>query len=158
MFRCKVINFLIKAFPLKAWQDFLIRRHIQKCPACQARLADDEEVRSFLIQENEVESTERLGFAVKARLSEKSGEKRIVRLPRPRMRRAWTAGMAASVAASVLGFWLYTVLTPVKVPGDEDLKESFQINYIRVENKPAHAYIYWPQGTEMVIVWAEKTI
>ena len=40
----------------------------------------------------------------------------------------------------------------------EDLVESFQINYIRVENKPAHAYIYWPQGTEMVIVWAEKTI
>ncbi len=158
MFRCKVIDFLIKTFPLKVWQDFLIRHHIQKCPVCQAQLASVEEAKPFLIQEDEVGSTDRLGFAIKARLSEKRGEKRIAHRPRPRMRWAWTAGIAALIAAAVLGVWLYTILTPVKVPGDEDLVERFQINYIRVENKPAHAYVYWPQGTEMIIVWAEKTI
>lgn len=158
MFRCKVIDFLIKTFPLKVWQDFLIRHHIQKCPACQTQLASVEEAKPFLRQEDEVGSTDRLGFAIKARLREKRGEKRIVHLPRPRMRWAWTAGIAALITVAVLGVWLYTVLTPAKVPGDEDLVERFQINYIRVENKPARAYVYWPQGTEMVIVWAEKTI
>lgn len=158
MFRCKVIDFAIKAFPLKVWQDFLIRYHIQKCQACQARLASVEEVKPFLIQEDEVGSTGHLWPAIEARLGEKRSEKQIVHRPRPRMRWAWTAGIAALIAAAVLGVWLYTVLTPAKVPGDEDLVERFQINYIRVENKPAHAYVYWPQGIEMVIVWAEKTI
>ena len=158
MFRCKVIDFLIKAFPLKVWQDFLIHNHIQKCPVCQTQLASVEEIGPFLIQEDEIGSTERLGFAIKARLSEKRGEKRIVHRPRPRMRWAWPAVIAALIAAAVLGVWLYTVLTPGKGPGDEGLVERFQINYIRVENKPAHAFVYWPQGTEMIIVWAEKTI
>lgn len=158
MFRCKMIDFAIKAFPLKVWQDFLIRHHIQKCPACQTRLASVEEAKPFLIQEDEVGSTGSLWPAIKARLSEKRGEKRIVHLPRPRMQRAWIVGIASLITAVVLGVWLYTILTPVKVPGDEDLVERFQINYIRVENKPAHAYVYWPQGIEMVIVWAEKTI
>lgn len=158
MFRCKTIDFLIKAFPLKSWQDFLIRLHIQKCPACQAQLASAEEARSFLIQEEEAASTERLWPAIKARLSDKRGLERIVHRPRPRRRWAWTAGIAALVVAVILGVWLYTVLIPVKAPGDEDLVEKFQINYIRVENKPVHTYVYWPQGTEMVIIWAEKTI
>ena len=158
MFRCKMIVFLVRAFPMKSWQDFLIRLHIQKCPACQAQLASAEEARLFLIQEGEVGSTGRLWPAIKARLSDRKELERIVLRPRPRRRWAWTAGIAALVVAVVLGIWLYTVLIPVKTPGDEDLVERFQINYIRVENKPVHTYVYWPKGTEMVIIWAEKTI
>ncbi len=158
MFRCKVIDFAIKVFQSKVWQDFLIRHHIQKCPVCQARLASVEEAKPFLIQEGEVGSTERLWPAIKARLHEKRGKRRIVHLPRPRMRWAWIVGIASLIAVVVLGVWLYTILTTAGVPGDEDLVERFQINYIRVENKPANAFVYWPKGTEMVIVWAEKNI
>lgn len=156
MFPCKMIDFLFKAFPLRIWQDFLIRRHIHKCPLCQAQLASAEEAKPFLIQESEVGRTEHLWPEIKQRLNEKRGKEHII--DRPQFRWAWTAGIAALIVAAVLGFWIYSALVPTRAPAGEDLTDGFQIKYIRVENKPAHAYIYWPQGTEMVIVWAEKNI
>lgn len=154
MFQCKVIDFLIKSFPLKIWQDFLIRHHIEKCPACQEKYASLEEANLFLIQESEVGDIEGLWPRIKPRLSEE--RIRMRGLPRPQFRWAWASAAAGLVAALILGFWLYSIFTSKKALEEESLVERFQIKYIRVENKPAHAYVYWPQGTDMVIVWAEK--
>lgn len=156
MFRCKVIDFLFKSVPLKIWQDFLIRYHIEKCPACQEKFASVEEANLFLIQESEAGELEGLWPAIRERLTERGLKDR--GLYRPRLRWAWAAAAAGMVAALILGFWLYSIFKPGKAPEEESLVERFQIKYIRVENKPAHAYVFWPQGSEMVIVWAEKNM
>ena len=40
--------------------------------------------------------------------------------------------------------------------GINEGKLHFRINYIRIENKPAQAYIFQPQDSHMIIVWAQK--
>ncbi|MFQ6109717.1 MAG: hypothetical protein ACE5L7_09235 [Candidatus Aminicenantales bacterium] len=156
MLRCEIVDFLFKAFPLKVWQDFLIRRHIQKCPVCQAGLASAGEVRPFLIQEDEVGGEENFWLRIKTGLQKEKRRGRRFLQPRPRW--VWMMRIAGLIAAVVLGVWLYSVFSSPERPAEEKEEARFKINYIRVENKPAQAYVYWPQGKNMIIVWAEKNM
>ncbi len=154
MFRCKAINFLFIILPLKCWRDFLIRRHIQECPECQKKLAGVEEVKPFLIQEEEVGGLEGLWPEIKTKLSQEKRKK--LRPLRPRLRWAFRAvGLFVAIAA---GIWLYRIFTLDKSPLKESLVERFQINYIRIEDKPARAFLFQPHDSEMIFVWAEKNI
>jgi len=156
MFQCKMIELLFKAFPLRIWQDFLLRSHLQKCPLCQKKLASVAEVRPFLIEESEVESTAGSWSAIESRLTEKPEGGRGI-FPHPR-RLAWMAGIGGLIIAVILGGWIYTLFTTDGGLIKENGENRFQINYIRVENQPANAYLYWPQGKDMVIIWAEKNM
>jgi hypothetical protein len=37
-----------------------------------------------------------------------------------------------------------------------DLAERFQINYIKIDNKPARAFLFQLQESNMIFIWAEK--
>jgi len=152
MLRCKLIDFLFLVFPIKVWRSFLIQRHIQKCPACHKKLANQEEIKSLSIQEVDVEDPEGFWSALKAKISEE--ERKEQRLFWPRLR--WVAGAASLIVVIVAGIWLYLTFFQNKGPSEEGLIERFQINYIRVENKPAKAFLFQPYGSDMIIVWAEK--
>lgn len=154
MFRCKVINFFFIIFPLKIWQDFLLRHHIQKCVVCQNKMTSLDETKPLLIQESEIENLEDLWPAVKAGLSEGKRKERL--FFRPRL--GWAAGAVGFLVALVAGIWLFSIFTTDRGPSKEILIERFQINYIRVENKPAKAYLYSLHESKMIIVWAEKNI
>lgn len=152
MLRCKLIDFLFFVFPLKVWRSFLIEHHIQKCPACCRKLAGLEKIRSLLIRESDVEDPEGLWPAVKARIMEK--ERKEQRIFWPRLR--WIAGVSSLAVVIVAGIWLYLAFFQSRGPSEEILIERFQINYIRVENRPAKAFLFQPHGSDMIIVWAEK--
>ena len=152
MFRCKIINFLFLVFPIKPWQSFLIRHHIQKCHFCQAKLASGEEVKSFLIQEDEVGNLEGLWPAVREGFGKEKEKKR--RVIKPRWK--WAVGTACLVVAIAVAIWLYRPFTLDEVPSDENIVERFQINYIKVGEKPARAFLFQPQDSNMIIVWVEK--
>lgn len=154
MFRCKIINLFFIIFPIKVWQDFLIGHHIQKCPACQSHLASLEETKPFLVQESEIENLESLWPAIKSGLSEGKRKERL--FFRPRLK--WAAGVAGLLIAILAGIWLYSVFSPEKISPKQPLINRFQINYIRVEKKPARAFLYSLPESKMVIVWAEKNI
>ncbi len=152
MFRCKITHFFFNIFPLKAWQSFLIRHHIQGCPDCQKELASTEDVRSLFIREDEAGSIEEVWPAIKAKFSDKRGKKQIFLWPRLR----WIAGAAGLFAVVAIGVWLYFSNPADKSPQEKDLAERFRINYIRVENKPANAFLFRPHDSKMIIIWAEK--
>lgn len=152
MFRCRIIGFFFNVFPLKVWQSFLIRQHIQKCLNCQRELASIEEVRSLLIQKSEGESFEGEWLTIRAKLSEEKRKEK--GLFRPRLR--WIAGVAGLFAVVVIGIWIYFSYIPDKSPQEKDLAERFRINYIRVENKPAKTFLFCPHDSKMIIIWAEK--
>jgi len=152
MFRCKIVDFFFFVLPLKIWRDFLIRHHIQKCPVCQSKMASPEDVKSLLIQGSVGGNLDGLWPAVKAKLSgERKKEKRF---SWPRLR--WIAGAACLLAAVIAGIWLYSLFIHEKSPSKEDLVERFQINYIRIENKPARAFLFQPHDSNMIIIWAER--
>lgn len=152
MYRCKIIDFLFTFIPIKHWQGFLIRRHIQKCPSCLIKLADAEEVRPLLVQESELEGMEGLWPAVKAKLSESREEARIP------LGRRWKWVYASAFSAVVLAglIWLYFVFIPGKGPSEEPLAGQFQIEYIEIENEPAQAYVFRPHDSNTFFVWVEK--
>lgn len=152
MFRCKLIDFLFTVFPIKRWQGFLIRRHIQKCPACLSRLADVEEVRPLLIQESELGNMDRMWPAVKARIEERREEARV-----PLWRRwKWVYAAAVLFAAVSVWLWLFSPFSPGKSSSGEPLAGKFKIDYIEIENEPAQAYIFHPQDSNTYFVWVEK--
>jgi len=154
MFRCKAIKLFFFIIPSGRWRDLLIRRHIQKCPFCQIGLANVEEVKLFQVQEDEVGELEGLWPAVRARLSEVQREER--RFKKRGLRWAFAAACLLLIAA--LGIWIYRGITFRKSPLENNWVERFKINYIRIEEKPASVFIFQPKDSDMVIVWAEKSI
>lgn len=152
MLKCKWIDFLFAVFPLKLWQGFLIRRHIQKCPNCLRKLANAEDVKPLLIQESEIENLEDLWTSVKARLGEGRGEGGISLWHRWKW--VYTSAFLGVILACMVG--LSIIFFSGRRPSEDPLKGQFQINFIEIENEPAQAYVFHPQDSNTYFVWVEK--
>jgi hypothetical protein len=148
-----MVNFLFSIFPFKIWQDFLLQKHIQNCPACQENLASLEEAKSLIIQEGEVEGLEGLWPKVKVQLTKDKRKERLFRLPSW----GWNIGAACLLIVVLLSIWFYQLAPPGKAP-EKDITSPFQIKYIRIYGQPARTYLFQPQDSNMIIVWAEKDI
>lgn len=154
MFKCKLINILFYIFPLKIWQDFLICCHFEHCRSCQQKIASKEEAKTILAGESQIENSDRFWLKIKPRLAKT--EKKAKFAFRPWLK--WAAATALMAAAVITFVWMYSLKTPAKNASGQNQGKRFQINYLRVENKPARAFIYKPQDSTMIIVWAEKNI
>jgi hypothetical protein len=155
MASCKVVDVLYAAIPLSAVRDFLIRRHIERCGRCQARLISRSEAGALFVKPRDVGSTGDLWWRIEPRVG------RPVPVPARTpagSRWEWAAAVAAALFFAAAGFWLLRGVRSEKV-SVELLRpaDRFEINYINVGGAPAQAYIYQPQGSDMIIVWAEKT-
>jgi len=51
--------------------------------------------------------------------------------------------------------WFYTILCN-RCKDKLRKRRRFQIYNLRIEGEPARAYLFKPQGTDMIIVWAQK--
>ncbi len=153
MWRCQIVNFLFTIFPFKIWQDVLLKKHIQNCPACQENLASPEEIKSLLIQGEDVGGLEGLWPKVNMQLTKEKKKEKLFRLPRW----AWAVGAAFLLLAIVLGIWFYQLTPSGKTP-EEDITSPFKIKYIRIYDQPARTYLFQPHDSNMIIIWAEKNI
>ena len=152
MYLCKITHFFFKVLPIRVWQDFLFRRHIRDCPSCQEEMVTAEEAKYLLIQEDEMNLTGSIWQAVKAGLGTAQRKKRY--LYRPSW--GWAAATAGILVIIGLGLWVLFSGFPTKVPVEQTLVERFQIKYLRIEDKPAKAYLYTVSEPKMVFVWAER--
>jgi hypothetical protein len=152
--RCKILGYAFAMIPVKKWQDFLIRHHMERCPECQNGLATLEDVRGIMIPESQCQEsvTSWDGFQAKLK-KEKKKEK-----PLYRSRWRWAYAMAGLVVLVAAAIWVIKTPPFRKSQLEERLSGHFRINYIRIENKPAQAYVYQPQDSNMIIVWAQKNI
>ncbi len=152
MSRCKFFGYAFTLLPLKKWQDFLIRSHMERCPECQKTLVSREDVQGITIQEKHCVDTESLwdGFEKKVRETKRSRPH--VFGPR------WAYGIAAVLVIVAATIWF--VLSPQfqKAQIEESFDTRFRINYLKVANKPAQAYVFQPQDSHMILVWAQKNI
>jgi hypothetical protein len=158
---CRTVELLYAAIPLRPFRDWLIRAHMDACPRCQIRLLSREEARTLMVGPGQLgdagELWQRIGREA-ARLAAASET-------RPRggrlvWRLVWRLAPAAALAAvtALAGFWL---LRQAAGPGFEARAaapaDRFVIAYVKVDGAPAQTFVYQPQGTDTVLVWAQKT-
>ncbi len=152
MSRCKIIKYAFALVPLKRWQGFLIRVHMERCPDCQKTLISQEDAQEMIIQESQCAATESVWNGFEEKVNEAGPEGQ--RVIRPRW--GWAYGIAVVLVFISATIWF--VLSPQfrKSQVEEKLNGHFRLNYIQIENKPAQAYVYQPQDSHMILVWAQK--
>jgi len=152
---CRTAEFLYDALPLRSVRGWLIRGHMECCPRCQARLVGPEEARGLLVVPGRLGDPEALWRRISAA--------RAAAAPQPEPARAglaWrlAAGVAMAAVVSLAGFWL---LREVERPGFDAMAvapaDRFEIDYVNVGGEPAQTFVYQPQGTDTVFIWATKT-
>jgi hypothetical protein len=153
---CKIADLVYAAVPLRTFRDWLIRRHMERCPRCQARLLSREEARDLLVAPDTLGDPQ----ALWRRISSEAG--RLAALPQARPARAgvkwrWAAAVATAAVVAVTGFWL---LREIQRPGLDVAviapADRFEIDYIKVGGASAQTFVYQPQGTDTVFVWASR--
>jgi len=156
MFRCRMSEFFFGLVPSRTWREFLIGLHIEKCPRCQSRLVSREEARDLFVQAGERSGIDNLWPVICGELEKADQTGRPART-RPGRKWAWAWG-AAAVLAAVTGLWLLRGsrapdLSLMNLPGSD----RFELEYVRIGGETANAYVYQPQNSEMVLVWAGKS-
>ncbi len=154
---CRTAEFLYDALPLRSVRAWLIRGHMERCPRCQARLVGPEEARGLLVRPARLGDTE----ALWRRLSAETARAVVAPEPAPASAGlAWrlAAGVATAAVVTLAGFWL---LREVERPGFDALAvapaDRFEIDYVNVGGEPAQTFVFQPQGTDTVFVWASRT-
>jgi len=153
---CKMVDLIYAALPLRPLRDFLIRTHMEGCPRCQARLLSRAEARKLFVSSDEVGNTEALWRRVSVLAGTgAAGPQRQPAVSGARWR--WAAAGATVAVVALAGFWL---LREINRPGFdmESIRaaDRFQIDYINVGGAPAQAFVFQPQGSDTVFVWAIK--
>ena len=164
MASCRMVNGLYAAIPWRLFRDFLIRRHLEKCAACQARLVSRDEASALFVRPEDVGNVERFWSPIVERtgLSAPSPNS----LPIAPMSRAplrlpweWAAGAATLLLTAAAGFWLLRGIQATEgQPGATSAQSPFEINYINAGGAPAQAYIYRPNDSDTIFVWAERVL
>jgi hypothetical protein len=157
MFRCKTVGFLFDALPVGAWRGFLVRRHIDACPACQKKILSLEESRALLVGPLDPDECSGLKLRLRGRTANVAADRAPVGHGKSAKFLRWAPSGAILLLLAVTGFWLLLDSTK-EAPLSEGTRptDRFELDYIRVGGQPAGAYIYQPQGAEIIIVWAEN--
>jgi len=130
---------------------------MDRCPRCQARLLSREEAKGLLVAPGTVGNADALWQRI---LSRAGG---LAPVPEPATARAglvwrWAAAAGMAAVVAVTGFWL---LREIERPGFDAGAIApagrFQIDYVNVDGAPAQTFVFQPQGTDTVFVWASKT-
>jgi len=157
MLRCRLIDLFYSILPLKIWRDFLIRGHIEQCPFCQAKLTSREAARSLMMTEDHVSLEDSLWPQVQAGVvSSKGGRARENRLLSQKRWR-WAAAAAGLFIAGLASFWLLKGYRTEDMANGGKSPDRFRINYIKIEDKPAQAYLYQPGESDLIIIWVQKS-
>jgi hypothetical protein len=157
MLRCKTVEFLFDALPIGVWRAFLIRRHIDACSACQKKILSLEEARSLLVGPMDPAEWAGLKLRLRSRTINDAADRVPAGYGKPAKLWQWASGAAIVLVLAAAGFWLLRETEKeVPIAGRIRPPERFELDYIRVGGQPAGAYIYQPQGADMIIVWAEK--
>jgi predicted anti-sigma-YlaC factor YlaD len=157
MFRCRIANALYALIPAKRWRGLLVRIHLDNCPGCRAALADKALVRSLLVQPAEVSPGRALWPGIEQSLKGKPGRAEKKReAVRESRRWRWAAAAAGAVLVILAGTWAWKGLHPTGGSVASLPPARFELEYVRVGGQPADAYMYQPQGSDIIIVWAGK--
>jgi hypothetical protein len=154
MLHSRIIDLVYAILPAKLCKNHVIGRHVDHCPACQAKLAQKEEVRSLFVQADEVSGLDYMWPAIQQKLDKSKVKEGTVQFfAKPA--KQWAATAAALMLVALVGFWLFRNYKPKGIPITEEA-QGFKLDYLKIENQPARIFLFQPQDSNIVIVWAEK--
>lgn len=152
MRKTRWIEILIGMMPIKLVQDYLIRRFLMTDETYQRKLAGLEEVRGVLIDSGEL--MDMISLWPKVRNELRSGIE--TRSPGIRAGWKWALQGLGLCLVLVLGIWIIRHSQPERTPAAASSPGNFQIQSIRLENKPATTFLFQPNDSKFIMVWAEK--
>lgn len=119
-----------------------------------SQVASRDEVMALIVQQDEVEDFRDLWPAIKSGIVEiKPKRKAEFSFFR---RRALAAACFLVVCLS--GILIFKFLPRSGSLLDQEGEAPFQINSIRVGDDPATPFVYQPKDSDMILVWAEKSM
>jgi anti-sigma factor RsiW len=155
MRHCRFPDLLLKVLPWRPWQDWLIRRHMERCPACRARLVDRDEARQVLYEAEDVRSWTQALSVVEVRAAGIPG----LGTSRPRggfvLSRA-AAAAALVVLAATLSVFFFRGFRVEQARVHQPQSVGFELDYVRVGGRPARSYIFQSRDPSLTLVWVEK--
>lgn len=155
MRHCKIPNVLFEAFPLKPWRDLLIRRHMERCPVCRARLAGRDEARRVLSKAEDFRGRMDLWPGIRDRMAASARTGRQTIPPRFGLAR-FAAAAALLVMAAGLSLLFFRGFTIAPQAPPRAAEERFEVNHIRIAGQPADSYLFQFRDLRMTLIWAEK--
>jgi hypothetical protein len=137
--------------------------HIDRCPACRARLASREEARRLLVQAGDVGRLDGIWPAVLksvGAVSPNPGGTVTIRSARRAGDRLWRWGAALTGigCAAVLIMIIVRSLLPtgdILSSSTGSAGEMLRIHYARINGRPAETFIIDVPEDDMVVVWVE---
>lgn len=148
---CRLFRWLFAVLPLPALRARLIARHLESCPACASRLAEDEALRRLLPPPAWLAEAPDLwpGIAAGIRRLEAGSPRRPAAFPRLR----WA--VVGTLAAMLLLPLLYMLRRPApRVVHTRPA--SFALLSATIDGQPATPYVFQAPDSDLVIVWLEK--
>lgn len=152
---CKWVRFAYRFLPLPAWRAFLLDRHIDHCPSCQAEALDDAEIRSLGVTPADLDNEPPLRpFASDSRPVRKNA-----------LTPAWRYAFGFFLAAVIFGgaFAVWRIIPTatlsqgiVTVSEAEDDVHVFAVLAARIGDEPARPVVFKPGQPGLTIVWFEK--
>ena len=163
------IDLVYRLLPFHSWKGVLLRRHVEKCAACQARLASRDDARRLLVQADDAEAWADVWPAVRANIDVGAVVDDAIealeseRAAAPAWR--WVVAFAGLGLAVFMTFAVVAYFRTGPRPGRSgggsavftgSTAAGLSLDYVRIGNEPARTLIFKPRGANMVIVWAEK--
>ncbi len=148
--------------PLPVLRDWLLLRHAASCPACREDPLDMAPTRKLLAPPAWVEAEPSLWPGVAAGIA-RARERDLIRLPMAGRTpaRCWLAAAAVVVVLCVpvwLGVRSRPRPLPLTVAPAVEPGPAFTLVSATIDGRPATPYIVHAPGSDLVIVWLERTV
>lgn len=154
---CNTVDRLYDALPVRPFRDWLIRAHIERCPRCQARLLSCAEARTLLVSPGQIRGADDLWRRIAAQ-AEQARPVRGTPAARGAIVWRWAAVTAMAAAVTLAGFWFLRQVERPELEGVTIASATrFELDYVKVGGAPAQTFVFQPQGTDTVFIWASKT-
>ena len=145
----KLVQASIRLLPLRSGLSLHLRRHLEQCPECQGRMASIQEARAATVSRNELGQVRdfwpRFALSLKSPRSGRSFE--------TGWHWSWALGLAGFLALAIVGLFIFA-----PSPSGEVLSSGvkLRVNYVRMYEEPAQAFIFQTQEANSTFVWVEK--
>jgi len=149
MIHTKWRHVLVWVLPFRSGLSRRLRRHLERCPECLDRMADVRQARSVTISARELGRVEDIW----PRLAPKLGTPSCRESEAPKAGWAWALGTAGLLALAVVGAFFLAPLGPTEVLS---AGVKLRVNYVRMYEEPAQAFIFRTQDADSTFVWVEK--
>ncbi len=149
---CKFYQSVFRYSPFLSLKDWAVRRHLERCGACNQKLASREELASLLSLAN-IYPGEELWTRVEA-----AWDKASATAYRPvssgLKKRRWILAASSLSLLAALGLFYFFLLRSGPPSRPKATTLTFQILRFYVKDRPATPVIYKPFGSKMIFIWA----